>query len=631
MAKVKLKEYTSDDIEVLTDAEHVRKRTHIYLGNTQKASYLVPIFGKGLSFERFDFVPAVYKAVGEIVDNCVDELEQTKQRNGLITIDSTHSAKGKHHISDNGRGVPIDKHITGKHTPEVVFGELRSGRNFSDDKEAGVIGQNGVGSSCVNFCSTYFDIEITRDDKMYKQKFQMGGDIVGKPSIRKKVGVKSGTSIGFQLDDQVFSDVAIPKALINNRAIEVAFNNPGVAVELTDGKKKTKYKYKRGLEDIVKTFSKNYFKFEDDGMEFFVITDAYKGPEELMFTWVNSSLVFEGGLCNTQFLNAFYDNVLNTLSPRAKKIKCDLAKSDVRQNVLVLATMKVKDPVYDSQSKTRMTGPNKRVEMQNMLKKQWAAFVKKQKPWLEEVFIAATEKGNVKAARSAAKELEKLSKQKIPGLLDATGKNRAACKILITEGLLGSRQIAEVRESKTIASFPLTGKVNNVWGAKPAAVMQMGKLIGFFAAVGLQPGKPALRSQLRYGSIVIATDADYDGDDIFTLLCNALYQFWPDLFDPNQKPIVYRLVAPNVVASKGKQRIHFPTLADFRKVEKKYTSGWTIEYMKGLGSMSKIDWDMLLNGDSMCYVPIQDVDGKMPEVLELLFGPNADARKEWLS
>jgi DNA gyrase subunit B len=423
----------------------------------------------------------------------------------------------------------------------------------------------------------------------------MGADIIGKPSIRKSSSTKTGTAISFKLMDDLFEDTALPKELLNNRAIEVAFNNPGVTVEYKHKTKKEKYKYKKGLEDIVKKISKNYYKFEADNMEFFVITDVHKGPEELMFTWVNSSLLFNGGLCNTQFLNAFYDNVLATLEPKAKKIKCKIAKNDVRQNVLVLGTMKVADPQYDSQSKTRLTGPNKRNEIQAMFKKQWTAFTKKQKGWLEDVFKAATEKGDAKAARTAAKEMEKLSASKIPGLLDATGKNRADCKILITEGLSASRMIGEVRDSKTIASYPLTGKVNNVWGAKPAAVMQMGKLTGFFAAVGLHPGRPIIRSQLRYGGIVIATDADYDGDDIFTLLCNALYQFWPDCFDPNQEPLVYRLVAPNVVASKGKQRIHFPTLDDFRKVEKKYSS-WNIEYMKGLGSMSKVDWDMILNG-----------------------------------
>lgn len=626
--------YTSADILVLTDAEHVRKRTQIYLGNTKETSYVVPIFNDDgtIEFKELDFIPAVYKCVGEIVDNCVDELEQTKQKNGIITIDSSACATGRFIIGDNGRGVPIGKHATGRFTPEVVFGELRSGRNFGDDKAIGVIGQNGVGSACVNFCSTEFIIDITRDGKNYKQKFQMGGDIIGKPSVKKTASNKTGTLISFQLDDQVFDNVSLPKEIVNNRAIEIAFNNPGMTVELKDGNKRSKYKYTKGLEDIVKNISKSYHKFEGNNMEFYVITDVYKNSEEAMFTWVNSSLLFEGGLCNTQFTNAFFDSVIGHLSPRAKKIKCEIAKNDVRHNVLILATMKVQDPEYDSQSKTRLTGPNLRTEIQAMIKDQWSGFAKKQKDWLEEVFTAATEKGNAKANRDAAKEMEKLSKQKIPGLLDATSKDRSKCKVFVTEGLSASRQLSEVRDSKTIASYPLTGKVNNVWGAKPSAAANMGKLTGLFAACGLQPGKPVIRSQLRYGGgIVISTDADFDGDDIFTLLCNALYQFWPDMFDPTQPPLVYRLVAPNVVASKGKNRVHFTSMEEFRKQESKYNSGWTIEYMKGLGSMSKHDWDIIINGESDCFIPIQDTNGKMAETLELLFSPDVDKRKEWLT
>ena len=133
---------------------------------------------------------------------------------------------------------------------------------------------------------------------------------------------------------------------------------------------------------------------------------------------------------------------------------------------------------------------------------------------------------------------------------------------------------------------------------------------------------------MRYGKIVIATDADYDGSDIFTLLINVFYHYWPELFDNNYDPIIYRLIAPNVVASKNGKRVHFTTRHQFELVKEKY-KGWTIEYMKGLGSMHKTDWEMVLGGETDTQIPIYD-DGKMPETLQLLFGDNSDMRKEWL-
>jgi DNA gyrase/topoisomerase IV subunit B len=156
----------------------------------------------------------------------------------------------------------------------------------------------------------------------------------------------------------------------------------------------------------------------------------------------------------------------------------------------------------------------------------------------------------------------------------------------------------------------------------------MGKITDLLRAVGLTPGKKALRGDLHYGHrIAIATDADYDGDNIFTLLINLFYQ-WPELFDPTKDPIIYRMVAPNVCLVKGKQRIHFARRSDYEKVKDKY-KGYEVNYYKGLGSMSKADWDICLAENSESFIPIVD-DGHMQETLTLLFSDDADARKMWL-
>lgn len=616
-------DYDADDIKVLSDREHVRLRTQVYLGNTKMASYEVPLFHNNeLEIKEVSFIPAVYKAVGEIIDNSIDEFAQINIANKYLKIEA-NPVLGTYSISDNGRGIPIGKHATGKFTPEVALGSLRSGRNFEAELEKGVIGQNGVGSACTNYCSTEFSVDIHRDGKRYRQTFSDGALHISRPSIRAG-GTKTGTSISFQLDGDVFEETSLPSELMENRAIEIALTNPGVTTEYN----KKKYKFKKGFDDIVKKISSHYFKFETDGIEFFVIFDVHDGIDERIFSWVNSSLLFDGGLCNTQFLNAFYDRAVKHLASQAKKQKCEVTKNDVRRNLLVLGNLRLSNPEYDAQSKTRLTGPNLRKEMADLVEAQWATFARKNKDWLNEVLERAIIRHHSHANKKAVKEHQKNLKKKVPGLIDATSTNRFECQLLITEGDSAASMITQAREPRTTASLPLRGKINNVYGTTVAQVLNMGKVTDLLTAIGLIPGQRALRSELNYGKIVVATDADVDGGDIFTLLINLFYTFWPELFDPDYDPIVYRLVAPNVCAVKGNKRIHFPTRAEYEKVKGRY-KGYTINYYKGLGSMVKADWEMILSGETNTLVPVVD-DGKMKETLKLLFGPDADARKEWL-
>lgn len=622
------KEYTSDDIQELSDREHVRKRTQIYLGSTNRTEYLVPSFtDQSFSVKNYDFVPAVYKSFNEIIDNSIDELTQLNKRTKSIQI-SGNSENGEYHVRDNGRGIPIDKRDDGRYTPQVALGSLRAGRNFNGT-QAGVIGQNGVGSACTNYCSELFDVKIMRDRKQYTQQFKDGASSVSKPKITTTQSTKTGTEVKFKLDKSVFPEgVDLPADLVHGRALEIAFNNPGMTVTFND----YIYKFNKGFEDVLAKISKNYYKFESEGMEWYVAFDLHDGIDEQMYTWVNSSLLFEGGKCNTQFLNAFTDHVSDSLKSQAKKLKCEVTKNDVRKDLMVFGILKVTQPEYDSQSKTRLTGPDMRLDIKGMLDNQWKSFARQGKEWFDVVLKRATDRHHSKADKEAIKDLTKGRRKKVVGLTDATSRNRAECKLIVTEGLSAAGQIDDVRDPKTIGSLPLSGKINNVYGARLSEVLKMGKIEKLIQAIGLIPGKKATRSDLRYGQVWIATDADPDGDDIMTLLTNLFFQYWPELMD-SDNPFLHRLVAPNVVASKGKgkthKRIHFANRADYEAKKSKYKS-WNIDYYKGLGSMSKVDWQMILSDESDTLIPLNGDTG-MSNTLELLFGDNADARKAWLS
>lgn len=620
------KNYTAEDIQVLDDRSHCRLRTQMYLGNLQPTTFKVPVFlNDSFEIKEFTFIPAVFKAVGEIFDNSIDEFSQTKKANKTLKI-VAEPEEGKFSISDTGRGIPIDPHptIKGKYTPEVALTNFRAGRNFKSEKEIGVIGQNGIGAAACVFCSSDFKVTIHRDGKRYTQQFENGAETIHKPKIAPVKSADTGTDVSFTLDSTVFNNISLPNDLIHNRALEIAFNNPGVCVSYNGNK----YKYKNGFKELVKNISSDHFCFSSDTMDIYVVFDKVESTDEQMFTWVNSSLLFDGGLCNTQFLNAFYDKVTDQLAGAAKKEKSEVTKNDIRQNLLILASLKVANPEYDAQSKTRLTGPNLRKELLELIDANWSAFVRKSKPWLETVLSRAVERHHYDANKKALKDHQKSLKKRVAKLTDATSTNRSNCQLLITEGDSAASSITEVRDPKTTAILPLMGKINNVYGMTIAQLLQMGKITDLLSVIGLVPGKKVVRSELRYGKIIIATDSDNDGDDIMSLLVNLFYQFWPDLFDPAYPPMVFRLIAPNVVVSKGQKRVHFSSRQQYEKEKNKY-KGWGVEYMKGLGSLTIEDWEMVLLNGTGEVLPFTH-DTQMPSTLTLLFGPDSGPRKEWL-
>jgi len=621
------KEYTSKDIKILTDREHVRLRTALYMGSMEPTVVNIPMFNdNSFTVETVEIVPAYYKAIGEILDNSIDEFSQVYSKRHKLNI-IANCEEGRFFISDNGRGIPIDKHSSGKYTPEVVLASLRSGRNFEDDKTVGTIGQNGVGSSVVNFLSKEFGVTIHREKKVYQQMFENGCSRIHNPII-KKGDDSQGTCIQFKLDEEIFKGSCIPNKVLRNRAKELAITNPDVEVVYND----ESFKYKKGFAEIIPTISNSYYKFElvegFNTFEVYVIFDVIKDIDERVFTWVNSSLLFEGGSCNTQFVNAFVSKVVSHVEKTATKQKITVTKNDIRENLLILGNIKISDPQYNSQSKLYLTGPSMRKELDTMLENGWNSFTRKHSEWLELVLERAFNRHHSNANSQAIKDHSKSHRKHVNGFNDATSRQRKNCSVFVTEGLSASSEILSVRNPKLQAAFALTGKINNVFGTTPAQLLKMGKITDMLTVMGLVPNRKATLENINFGKIIISTDADPDGAHIFTLIINILYQFWPELFNFSI-PTVYRLNAPNVVASKKTERVHFPTLEEFNNEKSKYR-GWEIAYYKGLGSMVKEDWKIIMkNLDKYCYEIVDD--GKMGETLTMLFNDDTDTRKEWLT
>lgn len=428
------KNYTSSDIQVLSDRDHVRKRTAMYLGNMHDTDYQLPIFeNDSIKVKDISFTPAVLKSFGELVDNSIDEFNQIYSKRHKLLIDA-NTKIGKYTITDNGRGIPIDIHDSGKYTPELALANLRSGRNFEDDKKSGVIGMNGIGASAINFVSKEFLVKINREDKEYTQVFENGCDFIGKPIIQKGPK-KTGTSVTFTLDDGIFNNVALPEELIREKCRALAFTNPSIEVVYN----KESFKYKNGLDDIISKFDAPYFKFsrqvDDKIFEFFVVFGVNKNENEQIFTWLNSSLLFDGGSCNTQFINAFTDKVIKHLEREAKKQKCKVTRNDVKEKLLIFGNIKISDPEFDSQAKTRLVGPSLRWEMDQLIGDMWSQFARKNKEWFEVVLENAHRRHHTRANTKAISDHLKVNRKRVDGFKDATSKNRKECTLLITEGL----------------------------------------------------------------------------------------------------------------------------------------------------------------------------------------------------
>lgn len=444
------KGYKASDIKVLSDREHVRLRTAIYLGSTEEASYEVPIFEKDdITIKQKFFIPAIFKAFNEISDNAIDELTQLKKKDKKISF-AHDTVKNRFKICDNGRGVPTDMHPqTNRYTPETVFTELRSGRNFDDGaKDSGVIGTNGVGSSCVAMLSEEFNVAIKRDGKFYEQMYRDGTETIDEPFINAYKGRDTGTCIDFKVDTSLpqFETTKIDAELIQNRVIEIALNNPQLDLsysrkQLDDVGEEEQisehYAFKGGMGEYVKHVSDRFFEFKYEHDEFtahyYVILDKYQGIDEKVFVYVNSSLLFEGGTAAHMFFNSFFSGVNDGLKREVKKRKIDLNKNDVKQNLLVIADVKMKNPRYDNQSKTRLISQEIKKHIDKMVSDQMSKFLSSNKDWIDEILDRAEFRQRI-ADMAEVKKTQKKKKGKLAKLIDCYTKDRGQASISFSEG-----------------------------------------------------------------------------------------------------------------------------------------------------------------------------------------------------
>ena len=629
--------------QVLDEIDHIRKRTGMYAGSTTPELLERNVYNpttKKMEVRTIETIPALLKIVSEVLDNAIDESRRAPDV--LDSIRVRFYEDGAIEITDNGRGIPVVVHAeTKKYVAETVFSNLRAGSNFNDEEDQQLIGTNGVGATLTNVLSTSFKIESCDGKKMFRQEFTDGMRKRSEPKVTDDS--RHFTKITFTPDYAFFKLDGLNedhKLAIIKRVVDAAATNTRVKFYI-DGERVMIHKFS----DYIAMHSDTYVY--DENADWKVGVAPSNG---YMFTaFVNSVETYMGGTHVTYAVNQIVDSLRELIQ---KKYKIAVSPGDVRNHLHLFVSCNVNRPRFSSQTKENMISPP------SEWKTSWTVpdkFIRKlmESEIIQDIIdlVKAKQQAELeKEMRKAGKEQSKSDPRKIDKLSDATERvQRHKCVLFLAEGDSAAKSIQGGRgDNPYLASFPLKGKPLNVREKEIARVLGLDKkkekeaagkkvepneIQKILTIIGLQIGVPVTSlSQLRFGKLAIASDADVDGFHICGLLMNLIDHFWPELF---KMGFIHILRTPVVVVrTKGKPNLEFFTEADFHAWEKSDGAklrGWTHEYYKGLSQWETKEFAKFLkNLDTYLFkVTMEDEDDK--DAIDLAFnGQRADDRKVWL-
>lgn len=622
----------NDDIVKLSDYKHARLRTEMYLGSrSPHTQTIVNWNGTQLKPIEMTWTPAAYCAFREILDNALDEVVGHGHGG---RIDVTYDPKlMEFTVADDGRGIPIDWDESEQmHKATIALTQARAGRNFGTREE--VRGTNGIGASVVVNCSEYFEILVHRDGQKFQQNFSEGNETLGdelnikEPKITKVVSGKTGTQVRFKLSKHVFKNIKLPMDFIKARMFEIAANHPRIKFTFNGDRVVVKPTIEKTMfnGDVI-TIDVNDKKFKSS----YYLVPGFATDSEYLHTTVNDIPAFNGGQHIDTFKRLFYGGLIKALERESKRRGLTPNRSDVADGLLIYNVTVMHAPNFDSQSKTRLINDDVDGYIKAVLENEdtFKKIIKANKEWIDQIYARCAARTQKKDDAELAKIGRKMMRTKVPKLLDANGKDRTKCILLITEGDSAKTMVSAVRDPDVHGALPLRGKILNVRGESPKDIIGNAIITDLMTAIGLFLGQKAERKDLRYGKVYLAADQDPDGANITALLVNFFHLHWPELFDKEQEPFFYAFMTPFIIQEKGKNRYywyahnyHEYNAADWKNCPKPTRA-------KGLGSLEEEDWKHSLVSPQL--IPLTD-DGAMGDVLDLIFnGARADDRKQWVA
>jgi len=597
----------------LTDTEHVLLRPGMYIGSIKPHTEEVFLFNeKKEKFEPVEITynPGFIKLFDEIVSNSVDEHKRNSNLNQIkVTIDET---SGRISIWDNG-GIPVEIHKEyGEWVPEMIFSNLKTGSNFDDSEDRTVIGTNGVGSTLTNIFSKEFKIETCDGKKSFLQVFSNNMSSKTEPVI--KSNKKGFTEISYIADFERFGMKKIDKSsvqMIQKRLYDIAACNSSLKIYLND----TLISFK-SFKDYAELYVDNVF-YEQSKNWKIGIGHSTSGFKAISF--VNSVETKDGG---THVNNVTFQIIQYLREKIKKKYKVDVKPTDLKQHIFLFIDCTIINPAFSSQTKEKLITEPKDFgsthELSEKILKQifTSEIIQSVLDWIERK-QAAEERAKLRKLNN------NLDKSKVIKLIDAkkTG-DRKGCTLAIFEGDSASSAFRRYRDPQTQGAFPLRGKFINVREIPDSKVVQNKEVQSLMAAIGLKIGHEP--KDLRYGKILLYTDADVDGNSISALLINFFGKYWPELFEEGK---ILKVETPLMVAKKGKETLSFYSDEDYKVWEEKQKtlSGWNIEYKKGLAALEDEEYQEIIRSPRSYFLT---KDNGFNSTLNIWFAGDSSPRKK---
>ena len=628
-------EYSASSIQVLEGLEAVRKRPAMYIGDIG--------------------VRGLHHLVYEIVDNSIDEALAGYCTDIEVTINENNSIT----VEDNGRGIPVDFHEKeGKSALEVVLTVLHAGGKFSKDSYKVSGGLHGVGMSCVNALSTQFEVEVRRDGKIHRQTYSIGAP-TSEIEIIGTCG-NTGTKITFLPDASIFTTTEYSYDVLSARLRELAYLNKGIRLSITDRRERDEngnfrgevFYSVEGLKEFVKYLDENrgtpltediiYIDTEKDGIPVEVAMQYNDSFSENVHSYVNNINTIEGGTHLTGFRRA----LTRTLKKYAddsgllSKLKFDINGDDFREGLTAVVSVKVSEPQFEGQTKTKLGNSEVAGAVDQAISQALNNYLeenpKDARAIVNKVILAATARNAARHARELVQRKTVLSGSGLPGkLADCSSRDREKTEIFFVEGDSAGGTAKQGRDRLFQAIMPLRGKILNIEKAQEHKIWENEEIKNMFTALGVSIGteedsKALNLEKLRYGKIIIMTDADVDGSHIATLMLTFFFRKMKDLIELGH---IYIATPPLYQVRKGTQKRYCWTeeereqaIADFG------TKGVHTQRYKGLGEMNEEQlWETTMNPETriLRQVTIENA-AEADRIFSMLMGDDVPPRREFI-
>ena len=624
-------EYGADEIQILEGLEAVRKRPGMYIGSTSS---------RGL-----------HHLVYEIVDNSVDEALAGFCDTISVTINKDNSVT----VIDNGRGIPIGiNQKAGLPAVEVVFTVLHAGGKFGGGGYKVSGGLHGVGASVVNALSNWLEVEICKDGKIYKQRYERG-KVVDKLSVIGECEEdKTGTKVTFMPDDTVFEETIFEYDILKQRFREMAFLTKGLKIIIRDERPEEKpiektFHYEGGIKEFVQYLNRSktalysdviYCEGNINNVAVEVAMQHNDSYSDNTYGFVNNITTPEGGTHVVGFRNAL-TKTFNDYARKNKLLKDsepNLSGEDIREGLTAIISVKIEDPQFEGQTKQKLGNSEARGAVDSIVSKQLGIYLEQNpsvaRMTVEKSVMAQRAREAARKARDLTRRKSALDGMSLSGkLADCSDKNPENCEIYIVEGDSAGGSAKTARDRATQAILPLRGKILNVEKARLDKIYGNAEIKAMITAFGTGIHDDFDISKLRYHKIIIMTDADVDGAHISTLLLTFLYRFMPDLI---KEGYVYLAQPPLYKLEKNKKVWYAYSDEELDGILKEVgrDTNNKIQRYKGLGEMDAEQlWDTTMDPEHRILLRVT-MDEESTSELDLTFttlmGDKVEPRKEFI-